>query len=261
MTVVMRPPLRRRATRQELVLKIEFDEAAGFRSNYLPDLPDGGIRIGSSMEVGQQFHVSISFPGFLGPLRVLAVVRWSLPAAHPDGPAAGLGFVDPSPEAAAWLAEVLDGSTQIYLIDPEPSDRVPLLEAQPFLRDVYGQEVRNWAELRDEAPVEVIAHEDPAAWLEEIARAPSTLAIVDIDGLETTGLELYRRVRAAEASAELPLIVIGAPASIEPFSEVSDDLLFCLRKPLRFGVLMNTVRVLAQGPPPAPLGAAGEEDS
>ncbi|MBA3541562.1 MAG: PilZ domain-containing protein [Deltaproteobacteria bacterium] len=240
------PPIARRHARQQLVLKVEYDDAAGFRSNYLTDLSEGGVRIHSQMEVGQRILLNISFLGFVEPIQIEAVVQWSQPSSHPEGAASGLAFVDPSPEAASWLFDVLDASTQLFLPTPaeEPS-RVLLLEAQPFLREIYGQEVRNWAELRDEEPLELVALADPAAWLDAVTRIPATLGIIDIDDLPDVALELYRRVRANSISADLPLIVLGAPVNIDAFSTLSDDLLFCLRKPLRFGVLMNTVRMLA----------------
>jgi Tfp pilus assembly protein PilZ len=250
------PPIPRRHPRQQLVLKVEFDDAACFRSNYLSDLSEGGVRVGTTMEVGQRFLLHISFLGFVEPLQIDAVVQWALPETHPDGPAAGLAFLAPSPEASAWLSDILEASTQTYIITPEPSSRVLLLEAQPFLREIYGQEVRNWAELRDEEPVELVALDDPEVWLDEVFHGPATLGILDIDDLPTTGLDLYQRVRGSPFSAELPLIVLGSPANIEPFSAVSDELLFCLRKPLRFGGLMNTVRVLARDPHLTPRSAS-----
>jgi hypothetical protein len=192
------------------------------------------------------------------PLQIDAVVQWSLPATHPDGPAAGLAFVNPSPEARAWLSDVLDASSTQIFIPLEPSNRVLLLETQPFLREIYGQEVRNWAELRDEKPLELIALDDPGAWFDEITRAPTMLGIIDVDELPITGLALYRCVRDDALSAELPLIVLGSPDNIEPFSSVSDEFLFCLRKPLRFGLLMNTVRVLAHDPLPAESWPSGK---
>ncbi|MCX5747638.1 MAG: PilZ domain-containing protein [Proteobacteria bacterium] len=239
------PPIQRRHARSHLVLKVEFDDATNFRSNYLSDLSEGGVRIHATMEVGQRFLLNISFLGFLEPIQIEAVVQWSQPESHPDGPASGLAFVDPSPEAASWLFDVLDPSTQIFVAPEQPS-RVLLLEAQPFLREVYGQEVRNWAELRDDEPLELLALAEPAAWFEAVTRIPGTLGIIDIDELPGDSLELYQRVRAHRISCEMPVIVLGSPANIEPFAALSDDLLLCLRKPLRFGVLMNTVRMLAR---------------
>lgn len=255
-----RPPLARHQARQQarqrLTLKVEFENAACFRASYLPDLADGGLRIHSSMEVGQRFVLDISFLWFADPLQIEAEVQWSLPAGHPDGPATGLAFVDPSPEARAWLSDVLDASNTQVFIALEPPSRVLLLETELFLRDIYGQEVRNWAELRDEEPLELIALDDPAAWLDEVHRAPAMLGIIDVDGLPAGGLGLYSRIRDDPGSAalQLPLILIGSPANIEPFTLVSDDLMLCLRKPLRFGLLMNTVRVLARDPLRAPRG-------
>lgn len=242
----LRPPIARHQLRHQLVLKVEFEDVAGFRSSYLSDLAEGGVRISTSMEVGQRCLLHISFLGFVDPFQIEAVVQWSLHAIHPEGPAAGLAFIDPSPEAVAWLSDILHASTKPYLIDPEPPDQVLLLEAQPFLREIYGQEVRNWAELRDEQPLELVALDDPAAWLEEVIRRPTTLGIIDVDGLPMTGLDLYQRVRSHAISAELPLILLGSPATIEPVSMVSDELLRCLCKPLRFGALMSTIRVLAR---------------
>lgn len=239
------PPSTRRHTRTQLVLKVEFDDRAGFRSNFLSDLSQGGVRINASLVVGQRLTLNISFLGFVEPLQIDAVVQWSLPATDPDGPASGLAFVDVTPEAQSWLGEVLDASSQIAITPEEPS-RVLLLEAQPFLREVYGQEVRNWAELRDEEPLDLIAIDDPKVWLEEAKRAPATLGIVDVDDLATSALELYRAVREHEIAKELPLIVLGSVPNIDPFLAITDERMFCLRKPLRFGVLMNTVRALAR---------------
>ena len=245
MTFPPGPPRQRRHSRQQLVLKVEFDDAAGFRSNYLSDLSEGGVRINTALEVGQRILLNISFLGFVEPLQIEAICQWSIPASHPEGPAAGLAFVDPTPEANAWLSDVMDASTGIYVM-PEAPSRVLLLEMQPFLREIYGQEVRNWAELRDEEPLELLTLDDPAAWYTEVVRTPATLGIVDVDDLATVATELYSRVRAHPTSIELPLIIIGSAQNIEVFSNFSDDLLFVLRKPLRFGVLMNTVRVLAR---------------
>jgi CheY-like chemotaxis protein len=242
----MLPPQRpRRRARQQLALRVEFEDAASFRSSYLPNFPDGGVRIGTSMEVGQRFLLDISFFGLAIPLQIETVVEWSLSAAQPDGPASGLRFLSPSPEAAAWLADILDVSTSTFIITPEAADRVVLLEVQAFLRDVYGQEVRNWAELRDEQPVDLITVDDPTIWLTELTRTPASLAIMDIDGIPVAGLELYRQLRARPATAELPLIAIGAADQLEPFAGLDDDHLLCMRKPLRFGALMNAVRMLA----------------
>lgn len=235
----------RRHSRQQLTLKVEFDDHAGFRSNYLSNLSEGGVRINTSLEVNQRLTLNISFLGFVDPVQLDAVVMWSLPATHPDGPASGLAFVDPSPEAQMWLNDLLDADTGIFRPPTDPS-RVLLLEVQPFLRDIYGQEVRNWAELRDEQPLELVSVDELESWFAEIHRIHATLAIVDIDGLPILPMDLYNRIRSNAATADLPLIVIGGSGRVDVFSDVSDDFLFCLRKPLRFGVLMNTVRVLAR---------------
>ena len=239
------PPIPRRHQRQQLVLKVEFEDPAGFRSNYLSDLSEGGVRINSSMEVGQRLMLNISFLGFVEPMQIEAIVQWTLPATHPDGPASGLAFVDATDEARAWLADVLDASTQVFITAESPS-RVILLEMQPFLREVYGQEVRNWAELRDEEPLDLVITDDPAKWLLEVTRTPATLGIIDVDDVATQAMDLYKRTRAHTMSHDLPMIVLGAPQNIEPFLGVHDELLFSLRKPLKFGILMNTVRVLAR---------------
>ncbi len=116
----MLPPQRpRRRARQQLALRVEFEDAASFRSSYLPNFPDGGVRIGTSMEVGQRFLLDISFFRAGDPAQIETVVEWSLSAAQPDDPAAGLRFLSPSPEAAAWLADILDVSTSTFIITPE----------------------------------------------------------------------------------------------------------------------------------------------
>lgn len=254
------PPGQRRHARQELVLKVEFDDPQGFRSNYLSDLSEGGVRLNTRLQVGQTILLSISFLRLVEPIQIEAIVQWSYPVGHPEGPASGLAFVNPSPQARAWLSEVLDASTQI-VVPSEEASRVILLEPQPFLRDVYGQEVRNWAELRDEEPLDLIAPESPGTWLEEVTRSPATLAIIDVDELAAgIAMELYRKCRAHPVSEELPIIIIGADKNVQPFQSLHDELLLCLRKPLRFGLLMNTVRMLARDPGQTVLRSRGDLD-
>ncbi len=250
-------PVPRRHTRQQLVLKVEFDGPEGFRSNFLSDLSEGGVRLNTMLEIGQHIMLNISFLGFVDPMEIEAVVQWTQPATHSDGPASGLAFVTPSEEARAWLTEVLDASTQVY-IGPE-SSRVILLETQQFLREVYGQEVRNWAELRDEEPLDLVLVEHPMQWVEQIHAEPAMLAIMDVDQLPASGIELYNRVRNNPHSTELPIIVLGSAGTLTAFESLPDEFLFCLNKPLSFGVLMNTVRMLAHDPLLAqPNGAVGD---
>src|SRR5262245_2288576 len=109
--------IERRHLRQQLMLKVEFDDMAGFRSNYLTDLSEGGLRVNAELQVGQRFTLHISFLGFVEPIQIEAVVKWSLSATEPDGPAAGLAFVNPSLEAHGWLTDILDTSTEIYVRD------------------------------------------------------------------------------------------------------------------------------------------------
>jgi PilZ domain len=244
--------------RQQLILQVEFDSAASFRASYLSNLSGGGLRVDTSLPVGLALSLHISFRGLVDLFEIKAAVQWSLPGPHPEGPAAGLAFVDPSPAARAWLDEVLGGSARTG-IAPEPSYRVLLLEAQPFLREIYGQEVRNWVELRDEAALALVALGDVAAWFEEVGRGPAALGIIDVDELPIPALDLYRRVRADVRSATLPLILIGSPAGVAPLSLVSDERLRCLHKPLKFGLLMTTVGGLVRDPLPAsvPVRSSG----
>ena len=251
------PPVPRRHARQQLVLKVEFDGPDGFRSNFLSDLSEGGVRLNTVMEIGQRILLNISFLGFVDPMEIEAVVQWTQPATHPDGAASGLAFVNPSPEARAWLTEVLDASTQVYIV-PEDASRIVLLETQQFLREVYGQEVRNWAELRDEEPLDLVLVENPTQWMDQIYAESTMLAIMDVDQLPGSSIELYNRVRNNPQSSELPIIVLGSAGMLTAFETLPDEYLFCLNKPLSFGVLMNTVRMLAHDPlrlpPSRPVG-------
>ena len=239
----------RQHSRQQLILKVEFDGAAGFRSDFLSNLSQGGLRINSSLAVGERFTLHISFLGFVEPIQIEAEVQWSIPSSHPEGPASGLAFIDPSAEAQYWLTDILDASTVIR-VAPDLADRVVLLESEPFLREVYGQEVRNWAELRDDVdPIDLITFANASQWFQEITCKRATLGIVDVDDV-TDAVELYRRVRANRTGSDTPLVLLGSPERLEPFAQLPDELLWCLRKPLRFGALMNTVRMLARETPP-----------
>ena len=169
--VIQAPPPARCRPRPQLVLQLEFDDAAGFRSSYLSDLSGGGIRITTSMQVGQRFFLRISAAGCRHPLQIEAVVQWSLPEA---GRTLGLLGVGEIGSRVAKLASAFGMTVQGLAHRPGEQVRhgVPLVALATLLEtsDVVSLHLRLSAETRRIMNAEAFARMRHGSFLVNTAR-------------------------------------------------------------------------------------------
>lgn len=222
--------------RRHLLLKVEYQHEGRTHYEYVKNLSRGGLLLSAELPVHERILLRLSFLGFLAPLTVEAVVRWSDPQSDEGDAQSGLEFVDLNEEAIEWLSSLVGGSATRT---PHKTRRVFLVERNTFLREVYTQEVLNWAEVHGDH-VEFVSLEDDLALSAEPDTPNTRLAIVDLDGLEATGLEMLEQLRA-RFGASFPIIFLGGAAEMEALNELGDVSLFALSKPLNFGQLMDTV--------------------
>jgi hypothetical protein len=104
-----------------------------------------------------------------------------------------------------------------------------------MLRQIYLQEVRDLAEYHGLAQSEITMLSDINEWdriIETDLRF--RLAVIDLDGWD----EWTRVIRAS-----VPMVLVGSEAAQQRLQRIDTTKLF-LKKPLRFGTLLQTVGAL-----------------
>src|SRR5687768_16848313 len=176
----------RRGPRHEFLLKVEFTSEEQFHTEYLTDISEGGLRLHTAtpFEVGQDLRVSISFPRLLAPLEIDTTVRWVHPRG--DGLVTGVAFRNLSTDARGKIDALLGQLSHPRRTrgDELRTFKVLMLEGNSVLQNVYGQELRNLAELHGGVRFEI-----ETAWnlsdLQSSLRHDPQLLILDLDSSGT----------------------------------------------------------------------------
>ena len=230
--------------RYDLILKVSFGSVAQFHSDYLGNLSSGGLRLFTDhpLKVGEHLDLNISFPGMLAPINVEAEVRWLHAADDDAGPSAGVAFTGLDAQARATIDQIIAAARE-----PSPLAApiaIVFLEKNPVLREAYAREVHNWAELEGQPRFELVHVDDLAACVAALDQKTVALAIVDVDDVTFAPRALYDEVR--KRAARLPLVILGSDDDPAAYGlSIREDSMY-LKKPLAFGRLMRTMKVLTQ---------------
>jgi uncharacterized protein (TIGR02266 family) len=247
---------RRKNTRIELVLKIEYDNPGDFLADYAVCASEGGMFIATTrpFAVGEQLSFDISFPGLLSPIHCLGEIRWRRPveqetAEKPAG--IGVSFVFRSKEEAdkiQTLIKQLTQTTQLPAMDPKTVKpfRVLVVEDNPLVREMLRFAVRTFhnTNLAKQAKLEIVEAENGGTAWDQIQVESVDLAITDYYMPVMSGVDLIRKIRTDHKHRALPIIVIsvgGEEARRESYSAGAD--LF-LDKPVLMRQLLESLHRL-----------------
>lgn len=225
--------------RYDLILKVEFGSVAQFHSDYLSNLSSGGLRLHTDhpLKVGQRLDLNLSFPGMLAAVTVEAEVRWT----KPDEGEAGVAFTNLDARAKKHIERLVEAA---HSPSVPSSIAILFVEQNPILREAYGREVHNWADLEGQPKFDLIHVEDVHTCIAALGRRSITLAIVDVDGVSFAPRELFDEVR--RHAPKLPIVIIASDADPATYGlSIRGDAMY-LQKPLAFGRLMRTLKVLTQ---------------
>lgn len=221
--------------RRDVLLKVEYRHQGNNHFEYVKNLSLGGLLLAAELPVGQRIKLRLSFLGFLAPITIDAQIRWSEPDSDEGEAQSGVEFIDVDDTAKKWLTSIVG---MIPKLPEHKPRRVLLIEQNTFLREIYTQEVVNWAEVHGDH-VEFVSPENDG----ELAPASNLgLAIIDLDGLEKGPIEVLEEYRERFGDT-FPLIFLGGLAEVTELNERQDTSLFALSKPLNFGQLMDTVGI------------------
>lgn len=242
---------RRKHTRTELVLKVEYQEPWDLLADYLTDLGEGGLFIctTAAFEIGQRIGFAVSFPGLLEPIALEGIVRWRQErgAKRPnDEPGVGVEFVYPSEQHRRDVTDLL-ARLQMPIAPRNGVSpfRVLLVEDNKFAHKLFHHAIKKFHhEIKAPNLLQVSNADSGGEALKLLKEAQFDLAIVDHFLPVMTGAEIIRRMRKDPTHKDTPILVIsvGGEGVREEVVAAGADLY--LDKPVMLRQLLNTLRIL-----------------
>jgi len=235
---------RRAHPRFPLILAVQYLGAEAI-VGYTENLSAGGLFIRTEREfrVGERVSLVLALPQLVEPVELeVEVVRWR--DAAPGAPA-GVAVIVPEEltEHRARLAAVARELSAAR--PPEPAFRVLLVEDNALVASMYTAALRRFCETDHVTGlgIEVAAGGEEA--YRRLVREPRIdLLVTDVFMPGVSGIDLVERIRAEQALAELPIVVITSGGERERQQLASFGISLFLQKPVKYEELVATVRHL-----------------
>jgi uncharacterized protein (TIGR02266 family) len=237
---------KRRDPRVPLVLRVEYPGNPQAVRDATENLSAGGLFIRTDRELaeGERLPLQVGFPGLLEPFVVEVEVVRRRPGSV-DSPA-GVAVKIPVDRAddrhkLARLAE----TARAGLASPAKAYRVLVVEDNPHVVEMYEYALRK---LRSPAAgVDVVVEyagngHDALRRLDEAPRIDLVMADLYMPVLD--GFSLVERMKADDALAGTPIVIISAGGSDARVRALELGVDVYLQKPVQFADVMNTVRTL-----------------
>jgi uncharacterized protein (TIGR02266 family) len=243
----------RRFPRSPMILKVEYENASDFLSDYTENISDGGVFIATAgqFERGKVIAFSISFPGLLDPIQVAGEVAWIRPQATRDEPA-GIGvqfLVDRSPgrQSLENLLSRLQRRGEMHRAGgADSSFRVMLVEDNVVVRDMfrYGIQKLSQREGFPSPQIEVIEADDGKEAWDLLQKEDIQLVIVDLYMPVMDGGQLIELIRADQRLADLPILVVSSGGQEGRQRAIQSGADVYLDKPIKLKQMMETIETL-----------------
>ncbi len=251
------PVEKRKHTRFEVILKIDYESPEDFLADYASDASSGGVFIATKkpFKIGDEISFSISFPGLLSHILCRGEVRWRrTPEEATDEKSEGIGVVfiidsDEEADRVYSLVKKLRSTPSPPEPDEEPVEqpfRVLLAEDNRVVREMIRFAIEKYHGLKIASNRELILHEavnGKDAW-ELLQRESFDLVIIDYYMPIMDGMQVIRLIRKNEKICTLPVIAIsagGKDAQEDAYSAGAD---IFLSKPVVLRQLFETLQRL-----------------
>jgi len=235
----MDPDDRRGSPREQLTLKVEYDEASELVTDFTENISRGGIFVLTERPhaIGSTVRLILSFPGLLKPIPITGVVKW----ARPDGVGVEL---EPGQEKLEELIErIANGDPGVVA----RTLRVLVVEDNPHVATLIreGLQGSGRRELAGRVTFRFTHASNGQEALDALkAGEPFDILIIDIYLPILDGVSVIREVRRQAERQHTPIVAVsagGAPARDAALEAGAD---FFLDKPMRLIDVMKTLRLL-----------------
>ena len=236
------PSEKRRATRAEVTLLVEYDGADELLADWTDNLSSGGTFVATAraLPVDTVVRLALSFPGLLAPVSIDGVVRWSRGG---DDPGVGIEFLDG--EGRDRLAEVID---RIRARDPRTVARlikVLVVEDNPHVASFLGDGLSHSGRRSgSDLAFTVRTAQHGAEALDLLRREKFDALIIDIYLPVIDGAQVIAAARADLGLTDLPVIAVSAGGESARTAALEAGANIFIDKPMRLRQVIDTMRSL-----------------
>jgi uncharacterized protein (TIGR02266 family) len=235
-------PHKRTSERVPFVVRVSYPDRKAL-ADASENLSVGGLFIQTRepFSLGEVVRLSLSFPGLLEPFELKGAVAWRRPPTQElEG---GIGICVDDPEERARLIALLDGAANPRARQSGPF-QVLLVEDNPHVAEMYSYTLRKLASQLPGSAVEVHFASDGHQALQVMQEQAIQLVITDLYMPVLDGFALVERLRALEATKNVPIVAISAGGPEARTRALSAGVDVFLRKPVRFVEVLETVKTL-----------------
>ncbi len=246
---------RRAHPRFPLILAVQYLGAESVL-DYTENLSASGlfIRTEREFEAGERVGLVLSFPQLLEPVELLVEVIRVRPAAGGNPGGVAVRVPDDRPEDRARLQDVA-----VRLAGTRPPDRglrILLVEDNALVASMYAAALRRLSETDNLPGLAIEVASDGSAAFHRLLRPPAVdVLVTDVFMPVLSGITLVEKIRAEEALARLPVVVITSGGDRERERLAQLGVTHFLRKPVSYQELAGTVRGLLEVKPLRIVGA------
>ncbi len=238
---------RRQYERRNLILRVDYNDAAQFLKDYTENVSEGGVFIAThqSYAPGDRVEFEVSFPGLLDAVAMKGVVRWIRPASPGNDAGIGVQFEEePGPEGGFLRRLQARGK-----LDPDQEEvafRILLVEDNVVVRDMFRfglQKFTTQFQL-SRTRIEVDeAGDGKQAW-DLIQKKPFHLLIIDLYMPVMDGGTLIQRIRETEATKTTPILVVSSGGHEGRLAAAQAGADVYLDKPIKLRQMTETIATL-----------------
>ncbi|HLU67428.1 MAG TPA: TIGR02266 family protein [Kofleriaceae bacterium] len=238
---------RRRGTREQVVLVVDYDGADDLIGDYTENLSTGGtfIHTEREMEPGTEVQLVLSFPGLVRPIPIDGVVRWSRRAGPEGEPGVGIEFVRMDDESRRQLEAVIEA---IARRDPSYVSRVVrvlVVEDNPHVAQLIREGLsKSASQFGDQVAFEFCESTNGREALEMCRQQRFDAAIIDVYLPILDGASVIQELRSDAELRAMPIIAVSAGGSVarQVALEAGADLF--LDKPMRLRQVIESMQRL-----------------
>jgi uncharacterized protein (TIGR02266 family) len=240
---------RRAHPRFPLILAVQYQGAENVL-DYTENLSAGGLFICTEreFEVGERVALVISFPQLLEPVELQVEVLRRRPGR--DGTPAGVAVrvPDDRPGDRDRLSHVSAELAGVRPAGPvQPAHRILLVEDNALVASMYGAALRRLSETDNLHGLAIEVAGDGSAAFHRLLRPPAIdVVVTDLFMPVLSGITLVEKIRAEQALADLPVVVITSGGEREREQLERLGVAAFLRKPVSYQELAGAVRALLE---------------
>lgn len=236
-----------RAPRCDLILKVAFEHLGQLQDDYLTNIGSGGIflRTPLPLPVGQSLQLTISLPTG-EPLDVEGEVAWTSSERKTEVQGVGIAFRNLDAGTKARL-ELLVKARETAAVPSKQKVPVHLLlqENNQILREIFSYELYKFSRTQG-WELELSHAENGDGTMKLLKARRANLAIIDLDSVPGTFLELVGQVRNQSGHSALP--IVGLLGHETPM-RTDGPLTMLVKKPVAMKPLLATLAALVAARP------------